>query len=187
MASDAPTHTPLPPPLAFASWLGKNENLLQPPVNNYCLFSGKDFVLMVVGGPNTRNDYHMNETEEWFYQLKGAMCLKVVEKDAEGNDFFKDVVIEEGEMFLLPANIPHNPVRFADTIGLVMERVRPEGSLDHLRWYCKKGGHERPTIIREETFHCTDLGSQLKPLINNWRENESLRKCSVCGLTEDPQ
>ncbi|KUI69815.1 3-hydroxyanthranilate 3,4-dioxygenase 2 [Cytospora mali] len=187
MNGDASTHKPLPPPLAFASWLGQNENLLQPPVNNYCLFSGADFILMVVGGPNTRNDYHVNETEEWFYQLKGAMCLKVVEKDADGNEYFKDVEIKEGEMFLLPGHTPHNPVRFADTIGLVMERTRPEASLDRLRWYCKKGGHERPTVIREEVFHCTDLGTQLKPLINKWREDETLRKCPVCGQAEDPQ
>lgn len=186
-AAPAAAHKPLPPPLAFASWLGANASLLQPPVNNYCLFSGSDFVLMVVGGPNARNDYHVNETEEWFYQLKGAMVLKVVERDAEGREAFKDVRIEEGEMFLLPGNTPHNPCRFADTVGLVMERVRPEGSLDRLRWYCKKGGHERPTVIREEVFHCTDLGTQLKPLINNWRENESVRKCPACGQTEDPQ
>lgn len=187
MSGDAPTHKALPPPMAFASWLGQNESLLQPPVNNYCLFSGKDMVLMVVGGPNTRNDYHINETEEWFYQLKGAMCLKVVEKDADGNEFFKDVHIKEGEMFLLPANTPHNPCRFENTTGLVMECVRPEGSLDRLRWYCKKGGHEKPTVIREEVFHCTDLGTQLKPLINYWRENESARKCPACGQFEDPQ
>ncbi|RDW82760.1 3-hydroxyanthranilate 3,4-dioxygenase-2 [Coleophoma cylindrospora] len=172
----------LPPPLAFASWLTANGNKLQPPVNNYCLFSGKDFILMVVGGPNSRNDFHINETEEWFYQLKGKMCLRIVENDA-----FRDVIIEEGQMFLLPANTPHNPIRFAETTGLVMECVRPEASLDRLRWYCSKGNHEKPTIIREEVFHCTDLGTQLKPLIEKWMGNEELRKCGVCGLTEDPK
>lgn len=193
MSNDAPALTGdnkplLPPPMAFASWLSQNESLLQPPVNNYCLFSGQDMVLMVVGGPNSRNDYHVNETEEWFYQLKGAMLLKVVETDpATGRGAFRDVHIAEGDMFLLPANTPHNPCRFANTTGLVMERVRPAGSMDRLRWYCKKGGHAQPTVIREEVFHCTDLGTQLKPLINNWRENESVRKCAECGQTEDPQ
>jgi len=168
--------------MAFASWLASNKDLLQPPVNNYCLFSGRDMVLMVVGGPNARNDYHVNETEEWFYQLKGGMHLKVVEGDE-----FRTIEIKEGDMFLLPGNTPHNPVRFENTIGLVMERVRPAGSVDRLRWYCRKGNHAKPTIIREESFHCTDLGTQLKPLINAWRDNADLRRCQECGQVEDDQ
>ncbi|PYH96928.1 hypothetical protein BO71DRAFT_427567 [Aspergillus ellipticus CBS 707.79] len=82
------------PPFSFAGWLGQNQALLRPPVNNYCLYQGTDFVLMVVGGPNERNDYHSD------------MLLRVVENEA-----FKDIPIKEGEMFLLPGNTPHNPVR----------------------------------------------------------------------------
>jgi 3-hydroxyanthranilate 3,4-dioxygenase len=68
-----------------------------------------------------------------------------------------------------------------------MERKRPEAALDRLRWYCTKGDHEALTVIREEVFHCVDLGTQLKPLIRNWQENEELRRCNVCGLVEDPK
>lgn len=67
-------------------------------------------------------DYHLNETEEWFYQVKGSMTLKVVE-DTDFSDTrvamasgleafqvsggkFKEVVIDEGEMFLLPGTLP---------------------------------------------------------------------------------
>ncbi|GJJ12620.1 hypothetical protein Clacol_006863 [Clathrus columnatus] len=171
---------PLLPPLNFKDWLSKNSDVLKPPVNNYCLYSGDDFIVMAVGGPNERNDYHINETEEWFYQHKGSMLLRVV----DGKEF-KDIPIHEGEMFLLPANTPHNPVRFADTIGLVMERKRPDASIDRLRWYCRSGKHESPVIIREEAFHCQDLGTQLKPLINNWIQNSDLRKCNVCGIVAD--
>ncbi|PVF96953.1 3-hydroxyanthranilic acid dioxygenase [Serendipita vermifera] len=167
---------PLSSPLNFPKWLSENGDLLKPPVNNYCIYSGQDHIVMVVGGPNERNDYHVNETEEWFYQHKGPMLLKVVD---EGQ--FRDIHIDEGEMFLLPANTPHNPVRFADTIGIVIERNRPENSQDRLRWYCRSGAHTEPTIIREEVFHVTDLGTQLKPLINNWIANTDLRKCPHCG------
>ncbi|EKM77560.1 hypothetical protein AGABI1DRAFT_77052 [Agaricus bisporus var. burnettii JB137-S8] len=173
---------PLAPPLNFPKWLSENGHLLQPPVNNYCIYRGGDYVIMAVGGPNERNDYHINETEEWFYQYKGGMLLRVVD-DTE----FKDIRIEEGEMFLLPANTPHNPVRFANTIGMVVERVRPEGSQDRLRWYCRSDAHKEPTVIYEEAFHVTDLGSQLKPVIQRWQNNEELRKCKTCATVAEPK
>ncbi|KAI6749275.1 hypothetical protein HG530_015114 [Fusarium avenaceum] len=85
-------------PLNLAKWMSDNHEKLQPPISNYCLYSGDDFILMVVGGPNTRNDFHVNETEEWFYQLKGAMLLRLVE-----NAQIREMTINEGEMFLVPA------------------------------------------------------------------------------------
>ncbi|KAH9973738.1 3-hydroxyanthranilic acid dioxygenase [Lactifluus volemus] len=168
-------------PLNLPRWLMENADRLQPPVNNFCLFSGADFVVMVVGGPNSRSDYHINETEEWFYQHRGDMILRVVDDGS-----FRDIEIKEGEMFLLPGNTPHNPVRFANTVGIVIERVRPEASIDRLRWYCRAPErHETPTIIREESFHVTDLGTQLKPLIDHWMSDEEGRRCPVCGIVAE--
>ena len=178
--------SPLTPPIDFAKWLKEEGHRLQPPVNNYCLYAAKDFIVMVVGGPNERNDYHVNDTEEWFYQVKGDMCLKVVE---EGKTF-KDVWIREGCMFLLPANTPHNPVRFADTVGLVIERVRPDTTRDRLRWYCRSDVHadQKPVVIRETDLgHVTDLGSQLKPAIQKWQQTEEMRKCGQCGTVAPPK
>jgi 3-hydroxyanthranilate 3,4-dioxygenase len=168
----------LPFPINFPKWLEENGHLLQPPVGNYCLFKSKDYTVMVVGGPNARSDYHFQPTEEFFYQVKGGMLLKVID---DGQ--FRDIHIGEGEMFMLPANTPHSPCRFDNTIGLVVERTRPEGGEDAMRWYCPNlGAHQgKPHIVKEKRFLCTDLGTQLKPIIDEWKADVAGRKCSDCG------
>ncbi|KAI8986597.1 3-hydroxyanthranilic acid dioxygenase [Pilobolus umbonatus] len=161
------------PPINLKKWIQDNQDKLQPPVNNFLLYKGNDTIVMIVGGPNKRTDYHINETEEWFHQHKGSMLLKVVE-----DGVFKDIHIHEGDMFLLPANVPHNPVRYENTIGIVIERVRLPHHIDSLRWYCD-GCH---AIVYEESFHCTDLGTQLKPIITKFAANQVLRTCKKCGF-----
>lgn len=101
------------------------------------------------------------------------MLLKVVD-----NDKFEDIIIREGCMFLLPANIPHSPVRFENTVGIVIEEKRPEGMMDRLRWYCEKC----KDIVDEVSFHTTDLGIQIKEAVNKFKEDEQRRTCSNCGL-----
>ncbi|KAI0136641.1 3-hydroxyanthranilic acid dioxygenase [Xylariales sp. AK1849] len=158
-------------PVNLPKWLEENSHLLKPPVNNYCVYN-EGFTTMIVGGPNARTDYHINQTPEWFYQYKGAMMLKVVD-DGE----FRDIIIREGDMFLLPGNTPHNPVRFANTVGIVLEQHRPEGSIDKMRWYCQ----ECSEIVHEAAFHCTDLGTQIKGAIEKFMSSEENRKCKHCG------
>ncbi|KAJ1986809.1 3-hydroxyanthranilic acid dioxygenase [Dimargaris cristalligena] len=162
---------PLASPINFPRWLEANKHRLVPPVNNALLQQG-DFLIMIVGGPNRRTDYHLNQTEEWFYQYQGNMLLKVVD---DGK--FVDIPINEGDMFLLPANTPHCPVRFADTVGIVIERKRRADETDGLRWYCDQCRE----LLYEETFHCQDLGSDLKPIIERYAQDESLRLCAKCG------
>lgn len=163
-------------PINIHKWVAENQHVLQPPVNNFCLHRG-GFTVMVVGGPNERTDYHINQTPEYFYQHTGAMCLKVVDKDDEGKDLFRDIVIEEGDLFLLPPNTPHNPVRFANTVGVVVEQDRPEGVDDAIRYYCLNCR----VIIYEKSFHCVDLGTQVKEAILEFDANTAARTCRECG------
>ncbi|KAH3668994.1 hypothetical protein OGAPHI_002749 [Ogataea philodendri] len=161
----------LPQPIDIHKWIAENQHLLQPPVNNYCLHRG-GFTVMIVGGPNERTDYHINQTPEWFYMYKGDMLLKVVD-DGE----FKDIPIKEGESFLLPPNTPHNPVRFAKTIGLVLEQDRPKGVNDKMRWYCSNCRE----ICHEVEFYCVDLGTQVKEAILAFDKDIDSRTCKSCG------
>ncbi|EME38260.1 hypothetical protein DOTSEDRAFT_75729 [Dothistroma septosporum NZE10] len=170
---------PLGLPLNLPKWLSENSHLLQPPINNYCVYNDP-MTVMIVGGPNARTEYHINETPEFFYQYKGRMLLKTVQQ-VNGKEEFVDVYINEGELFLLPANTPHNPVRFADTVGVVIEQPRPESSLDRLRWYCDNCGD----VVNEAAFYCTDLGSQIKEAVNNFKADEAARKCKKCGTVCD--
>ncbi|KAF3082734.1 3-hydroxyanthranilic acid dioxygenase [Orbilia oligospora] len=164
---------PISSPLNLPKWLKENSHLLQPPINNYCVYN-EDFTVMIVGGAsgNARTDYHINTTPEWFYQYKGPMVLKIVD-----DGVFRDIIIREGDMFLLPPNTPHNPVRFADTVGIVLEQKRPEGNLDRLRWYCQ----DCKEVVYEDAFYCTDLGTQIKEAVNKFRSDDSLRTCKNCG------
>ncbi|KAF2421025.1 3-hydroxyanthranilate 3,4-dioxygenase [Tothia fuscella] len=162
-------------PLNIPKWISENSHLLQPPVNNY-LVTNEHMTVMIVGGPNARTDYHINETPEWFYQYKGSMLLKTVD---EGQ--FRDIHINEGEMFLLPPNTPHNPVRFANTVGIVLEQPRPKDSIDRLRWYCQNCGEK----VHEKSFFCTDLGTQIKEAVEAFKGNEWERTCKKCGTVCD--
>jgi len=156
--------------------LEENSHLLKPPINNYCVYN-EDVTVMIVGGPNARTDYHINTTAEWFYQYKGAMLLKVVDPSEPPSSQFKDIIIHEGCMFLLPPNVPHNPVRFANTVGIVLEQKRPADSIDRLRWYC---GNCKE-VVEEASFHCTDLGTQIKEAVNAFRDSKERRTCKACG------
>jgi len=171
---------PFSPPCASTNppRLEDNSHLLKPPINNYCVYN-EDVTVMIVGGPNARTDYHINTTAEWFYQYKGSMLLKVVEPPSSptSKPTHRDIAIYEGCMFLLPPNTPHNPIRFADTVGIVLEQPRPADSVDTLRWYCQSCGE----IVHEASFHCTDLGTQIKEAVNAFKADEAARRCKACG------
>ena len=162
-------------PFNLQAWIAENRHLLKPPVGNKMLYSGQ-FMVMVVGGPNQRTDFHVNPTEELFYQVEGDIVLRVRE---DGKP--RDIPIRQGEIFVLPGGIPHSPQRPANTVGLVIEQARPVQADDHLRWYCRKCG----SVVYDVGFHLEDLGKQLKPIIEQFNASEALRTCKACGTVYD--
>jgi 3-hydroxyanthranilate 3,4-dioxygenase len=158
-------------PLNLQRWIDEHRHLLKPPVGNHMIWNER-FMVMVVGGPNQRTDYHVNPGEELFYQLEGDIVLKVME-----NGQPRDIPIRQGDLFLLPAGVPHSPQRPANTVGLVIEQVRPDHANDHMRWYCRKCG----SVVHDAEFHLEDLGKQLKPIIEKFQSTPELRKCKSCG------
>jgi 3-hydroxyanthranilate 3,4-dioxygenase len=113
------------------------------------------------------------------------MLLKVVDESTSPPQF-RDIVIRQGDMFLLPPNTPHNPVRFADTVGVVLEQKRPQSSIDRMRWYCQEESClGQGVVVHEASFHCTDLGTQIKAAIGDFMSSEEHRRCGVCGVLAD--
>ena len=160
------------PPINFKKWIEENRHLLKPPVGNKVVYEDTELIIMVVGGPNTRKDYHIDEGEEFFYQLEGGMILRIIE-----NGKPKDINIDGGEIFLLPPKIPHSPQRFKNTIGLVVERKRREGELDAFQWYCDKC-HE---LLYEKYLPLTNIVTQLPPIFEDFWNNDNARTCKNCN------
>jgi 3-hydroxyanthranilate 3,4-dioxygenase len=158
-------------PFNLHTWIAENRHLLKPPVGNKMLYNGH-FMVMVVGGPNQRTDYHVNPGEELFYQVEGDIVLRVID---DGKP--RDIPIKQGEMLILPPNVPHSPQRPAGTVGLVIEHARPPAANDHLRWYCKSCGG----VVYDQDFPLVDLGKQLKPIIEHFNSNAAVRTCKECG------
>ncbi len=154
-------------------WIEDNRDLLKPPVGNKNLYADAgDYIVMIVGGPNARKDYHYNETEELFYQLEGEILVKIQQ---EGQAV--DVPIREGELFLLPAKIPHSPIRSEGSVGLVVERKRSPEHQDGLLWFCDNCNHE----LHSTYFHLQNIEQDFLPRFKNFYNSEKLRTCNNCG------
>lgn len=164
-------------PFNFKQWIDEHRHLLKPPVGNKCVYEDAEFIVMVVGGPNSRKDFHYDEGEEFFYQLEGDIKVTIQE---DGNAV--DIPIKEGEIFLLPPRVPHNPIRGADTVGLVIERKRRAGELDGLLWFCESCN----TKLYEEYFELTDITTQFQGVFKKFYGSLELRTCKKCGAVMEP-
>ncbi|MFZ4428988.1 MAG: 3-hydroxyanthranilate 3,4-dioxygenase [Phycisphaerales bacterium] len=158
------------------TWIKQNRKDLLPPVSNKQLFrEAKDAVIFVSAGPNTRNDFHVNPTEELFYQLKGTIAVRL--RPLDGSKPYEQI-IKEGELYLLPRWVPHRPQRPAGTLGLVIEFPRPEGQLDGLRWYCPACDH----LVHEALWQLKKIDEDLKIIMEDfWGGPVERRTCKNCG------
>lgn len=164
----------IPPVIDFAGWVQENEHLLKPPVNNKQLYPTMgDFIVQVVGGPNQRTDYHVDPYEEWFFQVRGNMHVDLV---VDGRH--ETVEIREGQTWLLPRNVPHSPQRpETGSVGIVIERIREEGTLEKFQWYC--GNCD--ALVHETELQVRSLVDDMPPVFAAFYSDEAARTCPACG------
>jgi len=156
----------------FAQWIDRHAHLLKPPVGNQQVFmEAADLIVQVVGGPNARSDYHDDPYEEFFYQLRGNMMLRILE---DGRP--RELPVREGEILLLPAHVRHSPQRpEAGSVGLVVEKIRPADVDDGFEWYCPACW----ALVYRVEINVSNIVSDLPPLFEAFYA--SARNCPSCG------
>jgi 3-hydroxyanthranilate 3,4-dioxygenase len=182
-------------PFNLQQWIDTHREQLKPPVCNKQIFEQDDYIVMVVGGPNNRSDFHYNETPELFYQLEGEMILSIVDDgincqpenySALSNKHltadketlqFTDISIKAGEIFLLPPKVLHSPQRFAGSIGLVVEQKRNNNQQDALFWFCENCRK----LLYSEQFHLANIETDLPKVFSNFYQNRQNCQCKACG------
>ncbi|HQV52652.1 MAG: 3-hydroxyanthranilate 3,4-dioxygenase [Flavobacteriales bacterium] len=173
---------PIRKPFNVHKWIEDNRDLLKPPVGNKNLYSeAGDYIVMAVGGPNARKDYHWNETEELFYQLEGDIEVGIQEDGKAVT-----IPIKQGEMFLLPGKTPHQPRRPAGSVGLVIECKREDREMkDGLLWFCDKCNNK----LHETYFVLHNIETDFIPRFKEFYGSKELRTCNECGheMETDPR
>lgn len=156
----------------FNQWIERHAHLLKPPVGNRQVFmEAEDLIVMVVGGPNARTDYHDDPYEEFFYQLRGNMVLRILE---EGRP--RELPIREGEILLLPGHVRHSPQRpEAGSVGLVVEKIRPPDVIDGFEWYCPGC----LGLVHRVEVNVQNIVQDLPPLFDAFYAGT--RTCPACG------
>lgn len=160
------------PPINLQTWIREHREALKPPVGNKYLYDGEDFFVMVIAGPNARNDFHVTNSEEFFHQLKGDIVVRVIEDGA-----IRDVPVREGETFFIPGGVPHSPTRPPNTLGLVVERRRPEGETEHLQFYCENCHG----LVHDLEFDCKDIVDHFSRAMEEFWADPKLSTCRNCG------
>ncbi len=167
------THHPSLKSFDFRSWIDRNEHLLKPPLGAKLVFEEADMTVMAIGGPNSRVDFHDDPVEEFFYQLRGNMVLKI----ADGGEIY-DVPVREGEVFMMPRHVRHSPQRpVPGSVGLVVESPRIDGMLDAFEWFC----FECKKLVHRIEVPVGNLVADLPPLFEAFYADKAARTCGNCG------
>lgn len=155
-------------------WVEENKKLFSPPFKtNRLVMHHKDFLVMILNGPNVRLDFHVEPGDEFFYQIRGDIELHL--KPAERR---REVVkIREGEIFLCPGDVPHSPRRPEGSWGLVIERKRKAEENEEFVWFCEKCDQK----VLSRTVVQGDIGSQVTKIYGEFNANLKLRTCAKCG------
>ncbi|MGI8957012.1 MAG: 3-hydroxyanthranilate 3,4-dioxygenase [Chthoniobacterales bacterium] len=156
----------------LTNWIEEHEDKFKPPVSNQYLYEGRDFFVMVIKGPNARNDFHLVDSEEYFYQLKGDIKVRTREGDQ-----IVDHLVREGETFFIPPNVPHAPIRPPNTVGVVVERRRPAGEREHVIFYCDNCG----ALVEDIDFDCADIVDAFSQAMLDFWNDDGRRICQKCG------
>lgn len=164
---------PIVPPINFMGWIEEHKHLLEPPVGNKAMMVTDDYIVMIVGGPNSRTDYHFEPYEEWFYQIKGNMHVNLMTDGGPAR-----IDIREGEVWMLPRNTYHSPQRPEEgSIGLVIERIREADKLEKFAWFCPSC-HAK---VHEVELKVNDIVVDLPPVFEAFYNSDEGRDCPNCG------
>mgnify|MGYP000945832915 CR=1 FL=1 len=161
-------------PRNLLGWVDANRARLKPPVNNAALYPDGNYIINMVGGGNTRTDFHHNPTEEIFHQIKGTAYIEIWDRGK-----FDRVDLREGDVWLMEANLHHSPQR-PDPNGLcfLVELRRPKGVLDSFNWYCPRCA----TLVWGSSVELQDLVADLPRTFEVFYAlNDTERTCRHCG------
>jgi 3-hydroxyanthranilate 3,4-dioxygenase len=154
-------------------WIEENRQAFEPPVGNKVIWESSQYTAMVVKGPNARRDFHIDPSDEIFYQLRGDIVVEHLDERGKR----QEAVVGEGEIYLVPANVPHSPHRPADSWGLVIEIKRRPDQTESLLWLCERCDAH----LHQVTMVVADIEKELKRVIEEFDASEARRTCATCG------
>jgi len=165
-------------PLDLKAWIDEHRHLLAPPVGNAMVWKDSDFQVMVIGGPKPAERLSRRSERGALLPSSRATLSSASSRTANAGTSRS----ARARCCCSRPSSPTAPSRGSGTIGLVIERQRKPGETEALRWYCDRCGK----VLHEATLRVTDLGVQLKPVIESFYADESLRTCKKCGAVLQP-